>query len=248
MSWLLKGLGATATVLGLGATYPMIADIPRQRRDAIIEDGPNPVTGEFDDISGIDAKIMQWGGIDINDINELSDQRIYKQALREDPRIRDIERLTGKKFVPGVDPERYVQENFADYQRLKRAENVQTKISENEAVTASAYNSPPAIDARARADRLESEANNRFKLQWQQNEDARRERFEMRQDTLRRQNQLDNRALDNDILKLGLLKQEQANKMTMHGRELEAFRQNKREDMMMALATGLSALGASFVM
>jgi len=242
------GVGALGTALSV----PSFLDYPRNLREQILADGPD-ADGNFN------TNAFQNWLIDQDSLKPQYQKRQYNAAL-EGPRgatIMDIQRLTGNPFKIGMNPNTYINQNLARYQKLSEEEKqgaaleLLTKKINLEQYTPDAILNRDVIrnqiktTAETQKAALE-QARMQFGLQFAQLEKQNQNDFNLRKDQAKRQYKVDMRALDNDVLKLGLMKQQQNNEMTKHSRELEAFNQNRREDKVLALATGLSALSASF--
>ena len=246
-------LGLTGlSVLGTGLMgMPLIdGSYGRNMRESILEAGPDTPEGKFN--------TSWWENlfIDEDSLEGQYKKRQYTSAL-EGPQgatIMDIQRLTGNPFKEGMNPQAYINRNLANYNKLSGAEKIDSQVSLKERLQELEGKSPQmALLRQQLSDQTDlakatlQASNNQFGLQFAELQNQNRNNYNLRRDQARNQYRVDMRALDNDVLKLGLMKQQQANQMTMHQRELEAHRQGKREDLLAALGTGLAALGASFV-
>jgi len=258
LPWLGKAATVGGTVGGLAVGVPFVMNERQRQINDIVESGfINPGQKKIEQNWYQQLPIIGTG-LTNDQLTDMVHDEMVDDAF-ERPRYSNQLNLIQSQLGLTWDPEKgsvqsFINQNIDNAKAEQLRQNTENQISTTEAINAYTRSTPEYLAEQGKQSRAETrlqnqidEQNRRWALQWQQSENARRENFELRQDQLRRQNSLDNRALDNDILKLGLLKQQQANEMTKHGRELDVFRQTKREDMMMALATGLSALGAAFV-
>ena len=246
-------LGLTGlSVLGTGlAGIPLVdGSYGRSLREGILSRGPDTPEGDFN--------TNWWENIFIDEdsLGAQYKKRQYRSAL-EGPQgatIMDIQRLTGDVFKEGMNPQAYINRNLARYRKLSGQEKTNETFDLEKRLQELRKNGPEMELARtrlqgdqalARAQQTASE--NQFGLQFAELQAQNRNNYNLRRDQARDRFKVDMRSLDNDVLKLGLMKQQQANQMTMHQRELEAHRQGKREDLLAALGTGLTALGAAFV-
>ena len=252
-------LGLTGlSLLGTGAAIglPIIdGSYARNMREQILADGPYNPEGDFN------TNWIQNRFIDQNSLKAQWQKREYNDAINgpQGAKIMDIQRLTGNPFKIGMNANSYINQNLANYNLKKTAEEQGAVLDLETKKINLLQNTPDAIlnrdvirnqiktNAEAQKAALE-QARMQFGLQFAQLERQNQNDFNLRKDQAKRQYKVDMRALDNDVLKLGLMKQQQNNEMTKHSRELEVFNQNRREDKLLALANGLSALGASFVL
>lgn len=247
-------LGLTGlSALGTGLMAMPLADgsYGRNMRESILQGGPDTPEGDFN--------TSWWENlfIDEDSLGAQYKKRQYKSAL-EGPQgstIMEIQRLTGKPFEEGMNAQTYINQNLGAYKDLAGKENINNQIELRTRLNEVEGNSPQMkllqqqLKDQSELTRAQLAANNnQFGLQFAELQQQNRNNYQLRQDQAKNNYRVNMRSLDNDVLKLGIMKQEQANKMTMHQRELDVHRQGKREDLLAALGTGLTALGAAFVM
>ena len=247
-------LGLTGlSVLGTGLMGMPLVDgsYGRNMRESILQAGPDTPEGDFN--------TSWWENlfIDEDSLGAQYTSRQYKSDM-EGPQgatIMEIQRLTGKPFKEGMNAQTYINQNLGNYKILAGKEKTNATFDLEKRLQELRKNGPEMELARTRlqgdqalAQAQQRASENQFALTFAELQQNNRNNYDLRQDQAKNNYRVNMRALDNDVLKLGIMKQEQANKMTMHQRELDVHRQGKREDLLAALGTGLTALGAAFVM
>ena len=262
MSPLLVGLGALSLLgTGVGVGVPMIdGSYARNMREQILADGPYNPEGDFN------TNWWQNRFIDQDSLKAQWQKRRFNDALggAQGARIMDIQRLTGNPFQLGMDPQEYINRNLGTYTVKAQEEknrsaidlrrqmqdlegsSPQMKLLQQQLTDSTEITKKQLEGTQRLAEAKLRQSDNQFGLQFAELQRINRDNYNLRKDQARDRFRVDMRALDNDVLKLGLMKQQQNNEMTKHNRELEVFNQNRREDKVLALATGLSALSASF--
>ena len=239
------GKGLLWTV-GAASTVPMadaVMNMPKEARKSAVAEGP-------DSFGDYNIPFYMRPFIDEGSLDDSRDKYVMDQA-KKDPRVQAAQSLNSSlQLKSGQNAQDFLAANSAQIRKDARNE----KISDSEAISAAAYNSPQAVRQRdrendARQDQLNEarwsreDSNNRFLWQ-ERNADKRRahERGEGKLDRRHREELQENS--NNLQMQISLMNNELEEKRMDYDRETR--RLDKRSEAIAQLMSGIGQLGGAF--